>query len=117
MWQDERYRTLQVSGSLYNAVSQTDGAELTLSVWREFGARPDLSAVSGPAVDQAINMLRIALPSVGLWIPLSASRLSDREPPADCVEKVDIGIFKSSHGRIRMAAHADGFESSYFGDG
>lgn len=65
-WQDDRYRMLQAFGSLDNAVSQTDGAELTLFVWREFCERPDPPAVSGPSVDQAINMLRIALAGSGL---------------------------------------------------
>jgi diadenosine tetraphosphate (Ap4A) HIT family hydrolase len=60
-WQDERYRSLQVFGSLDNAASQTDGAELTLFVWREFCERPDPPSVHGPSVDQTIDMLRKAL--------------------------------------------------------
>lgn len=60
-WQDERYRSLQAFGSLDNAVSQTDGAELTLFVWREFCERPDPPSVHGPSVDQTIDMLREAL--------------------------------------------------------
>lgn len=64
-WQDERYRTLQAFGSFDNATAQTDGAELTLLVWREFCERPDPPPVSGPSVDQAINMLRIALSRSG----------------------------------------------------
>jgi diadenosine tetraphosphate (Ap4A) HIT family hydrolase len=66
-WQDERYRSLQAFGSLDNAASQTDGAELTLFVWREFCERPYPPSVHGPSVDQTIDMLRKALagPVVG----------------------------------------------------
>jgi diadenosine tetraphosphate (Ap4A) HIT family hydrolase len=60
-WQDERYKSLQAFGSLDNAASQTDGAELTLFVWREFCERPDPPSVHGPSVDQTIDMLRKAL--------------------------------------------------------
>jgi diadenosine tetraphosphate (Ap4A) HIT family hydrolase len=60
-WPDERYRSLQAFGSLDNAVSQTDGAELTLFVWREFCERPDSPSVHGPSVDQTIDLLRKAL--------------------------------------------------------
>ncbi|QKZ05698.1 HIT family protein [Pseudomonas eucalypticola] len=63
-WQKERYRTLQAFGSRDNAESQTDGAELTLFVWREFCERPEPPMAQGPSVDQAINMLRGALGAV-----------------------------------------------------
>jgi len=64
-WQDERYRSLQAFGSLDNAVPQTDGAELTLFVWREFCERPDPPPVQGPSIDQTINMLRRVLAGPG----------------------------------------------------
>ena len=57
-WNDDRYRVLQDFGSLPTAQPQTDGAELTLFVWREFCERPDLPPVEGPSVEQVIEMLR-----------------------------------------------------------
>lgn len=57
-WQDDRYRSLQAFGSVGNTVLQTDGAELTLFVWREFCKRPDPPLVQGPPIEQAINALR-----------------------------------------------------------
>jgi len=57
-WSDERYRVLQDFGSLDTALPQTDGAELTLFVWREFCERPDPPTVEGPSVEQVIAMLR-----------------------------------------------------------
>lgn len=57
-WQDERYRSLQAFGSIESSEPQTDGAELTLFVWREFCERPDPPAVQGPSVEQTIKMLR-----------------------------------------------------------
>ncbi|MEX6665558.1 HIT family protein [Pseudomonas sp. W2-17] len=59
-WQDERYRSLQTFGSLSDGSSQTDGAELTLFVWREFCERPDPPSIEGPSVDLAIAALRQA---------------------------------------------------------
>lgn len=60
-WQDERYRSLQTFGSLPIQSNQTDGAELTLFVWREFCERPDPPPIEGPSIDQAITVLRQAL--------------------------------------------------------
>ncbi|TFF39927.1 HIT family protein [Pseudomonas sp. RIT623] len=60
-WQDERYRSLQAFGSLETSEPQTDGAELTLYVWREFCERPEPPARQGPSIDQAIDVLRTAL--------------------------------------------------------
>lgn len=60
-WQDERYRSLQTFGSLPTQSNQTDGAELTLFVWREFCERPDPPPIEGPSIDQAITVLRQAL--------------------------------------------------------
>jgi diadenosine tetraphosphate (Ap4A) HIT family hydrolase len=59
--QDGGYRSPQAFGSLNNAVSQADGAQLTIFVWREFCERPDPPSVHGPSVDQTIHMLREAL--------------------------------------------------------
>lgn len=60
-WQDERYRSLQTFGSLPIQSNQTDGAELTLFVWREFCERPDPPPIEGPSIDQAIAALRQVL--------------------------------------------------------
>lgn len=57
-WRDDRYRLLQTLGSIENESPQTDGAELTLFVWREFCERPDPPPVQGPSVDQVIAILR-----------------------------------------------------------
>ncbi|NBB11214.1 HIT family protein [Pseudomonas sp. SLFW] len=65
-WQDKRYRSLQAFGSCDNATPQTDGAELTLFVWREFCERPDPPAVQGPSVDETISVLREVLADSGL---------------------------------------------------
>ncbi|MFD2645036.1 hydrolase [Pseudomonas japonica] len=62
-WQDDRYRSLQAFGSLDNTVPQTDGAELTLFVWREFCERPDPPAVQGPSIDQTIDLMRTVFAS------------------------------------------------------
>ncbi|MGN8274732.1 HIT family protein [Pseudomonas sp. SMN5] len=57
-WQDDRYRSLQAFGSLDDTVLETDGAELTLFVWREFCERPDPPVVQGPSIEQTISVLR-----------------------------------------------------------
>ena len=62
-WQDDRYRSLQTFGSASDTLLQTDGAELTLFVWREFCERPDPPLVQGPSIDQTINALRKMLKS------------------------------------------------------
>ncbi len=59
-WADERYRSLQTFGSLPDCSNQTDGAELTLFVWREFCERPDPPPIEGPSIEQAITVLRQA---------------------------------------------------------
>ncbi|MNJ56826.1 hypothetical protein D3C77_523900 [compost metagenome] len=41
-------------------VPLTDGAELTLFVWREFCERPEPPAVQGQSVEQVITALRAA---------------------------------------------------------
>ncbi|MCY1462518.1 hypothetical protein D9M71_803010 [compost metagenome] len=59
-WRDERYRALQGFGSREAAQNLTDGAELTLFIWREFGESPTPPAIEGPAVDEVIEHLRQA---------------------------------------------------------
>lgn len=60
-WQDERYRQLQRFGSYNPTQLVTDGAELTLFVWREFGESPTTPATQGPSVAQVINRLRACM--------------------------------------------------------
>jgi len=59
-WKDDRYRMLErfAHGP---GETPTDGAELTLFVWREFCERPDPPPVSGPSVAESISMLRQAI--------------------------------------------------------
>jgi diadenosine tetraphosphate (Ap4A) HIT family hydrolase len=57
-WRDERYRVLQGFGSKEQGL--TDGAELTLFVWREFGESLTPPPVQGPTVEQVIQTLRTA---------------------------------------------------------
>lgn len=58
-WQDPRYRLLETFAS-GPGETPTDGAELTLFVWREFCERPDPPPVSGPTIKATIDMLRNA---------------------------------------------------------
>ncbi|WP_447892814.1 HIT family protein [Pseudomonas marginalis] len=60
-WRDERYRRLQDLGSQDLARTLTDGAELTLFVWREFGESPMPPVIHGPSVAQVIGNLRVHL--------------------------------------------------------
>ncbi|MFL6877010.1 HIT family protein [Pseudomonas marginalis] len=60
-WGDERYRRLQDLGSQDLARTLTDGAELTLFVWREFGESPMPPVIHGPSVAQVIGNLRVHL--------------------------------------------------------
>jgi diadenosine tetraphosphate (Ap4A) HIT family hydrolase len=59
---DPRYRVLQ---NFYQpaddgvAVDETDGAELTLYVWREFCENPNPPAISGPAVAEVVERLKV----------------------------------------------------------
>jgi diadenosine tetraphosphate (Ap4A) HIT family hydrolase len=57
-WSDDRYRLLHSFGSIDSTSPQTDGAELTLFVWREFCERPDPPPVQGPSIDHVIAVLR-----------------------------------------------------------
>ncbi|WP_434557601.1 HIT family protein [Pseudomonas sp. Z4-20] len=57
-WSDDRYRLLQKFGSIESNPPQTDGAELTLFVWREFCERPVPPPVQGASIDSVIAVLR-----------------------------------------------------------
>lgn len=57
-WADERYRALQQFGSLEHALSKTDGAELTLFVWREFGESLTPPKVLGRGIPEVIAAVR-----------------------------------------------------------
>ncbi|VVN33373.1 hypothetical protein PS645_04948 [Pseudomonas fluorescens] len=59
-WNDSRYRLLNTFASRQNAKSLTDGAEMTLFVWREFGESPEPPAIQGPSVAAIIEELRQA---------------------------------------------------------
>lgn len=60
---DERYRVLKNFGAGADAHALTDGAELTLFVWREFGESPEPPSIQGPSIEQIIERLRLALGS------------------------------------------------------
>jgi diadenosine tetraphosphate (Ap4A) HIT family hydrolase len=53
---DPRYRLLE--SLQHSPAGDTDGAELTLYVWREFCESPDPPPISGPSVERVIEMLR-----------------------------------------------------------
>lgn len=55
-WQDDRYRLLQ--GLAERVDGETDGAELTLFVWREFCERTVPPTISGPSVAAVIALLK-----------------------------------------------------------
>ncbi|UZE20242.1 HIT family protein [Pseudomonas sp. B21-054] len=57
-WEDTRYRLLETFGSQGNAQTLTDGAELTLFIWREFGESPTPPPIQGPSIEQVIERLR-----------------------------------------------------------
>jgi diadenosine tetraphosphate (Ap4A) HIT family hydrolase len=59
-WQDTRYRLLDTFAHVECAASATDGAELTLFVWREFGENPIPPKAQGPSIEEVIKHLRIA---------------------------------------------------------
>lgn len=60
-WQDDRYRLLQGFGAQALGHALTDGAELTLFVWREFGESLTPPVIQGPSVAQVIERLRAHL--------------------------------------------------------
>ena len=59
-WNDARYRLLNTFGSKESAHNLTDGAELTLFVWREFGEDSHPTAIEGPSITEVIDDLREA---------------------------------------------------------
>lgn len=64
-WQDARYRLLETFGLKENAQALTDGAELTLFIWREFGESPTPPPLQGPSIEQVIERLRQSFESSG----------------------------------------------------
>jgi diadenosine tetraphosphate (Ap4A) HIT family hydrolase len=54
---DPRYRVLRALSSR-SAAGETDGAELTLYIWREFCENPDPPAISGPPVLEIVERLK-----------------------------------------------------------
>ncbi|MBZ9745080.1 HIT family protein [Mesorhizobium sp. CO1-1-7] len=56
-WRDTRYRLLKTFAEP-EGDTLTDGAELTLFIWREFCERAEPPPISGPSVPQAIELLR-----------------------------------------------------------
>jgi diadenosine tetraphosphate (Ap4A) HIT family hydrolase len=58
--QDERYRLLKNFGAPASAQAPTDGAELTLFIWREFGESLEPPSIQGPSIEQIIERLRMA---------------------------------------------------------
>lgn len=58
-WKDERYRVLTSFGRPA-AESETDGAELTFFIWREFCEAPNPPPVTGPTVSNVVAMMRSA---------------------------------------------------------
>ncbi|MCP1604954.1 HIT family protein [Pseudomonas citronellolis] len=61
-WADERYRVLQRFGD--SSLGGTDGAELTLFIWREFGEAEQAPVIHGPGIDGVIARLREAFGQV-----------------------------------------------------
>ncbi|ARO22812.1 HIT family protein [Rhizobium sp. S9] len=59
-WKDSRYRILQ-SFADGPGETPTDGAELTLFVWREFCERAEPPPVQGRSVSETIELLRRAM--------------------------------------------------------
>jgi diadenosine tetraphosphate (Ap4A) HIT family hydrolase len=56
-WHDERYRVLERFAEK-EGQTDTDGAELTLFIWREFCERSSPPPIEGLSVDQTIALLR-----------------------------------------------------------
>lgn len=59
-WADTRYRLLDTFANAQKAQSRTDGAELTLFIWREFGERAEPLEIQGPNIAQVTQALRAA---------------------------------------------------------
>jgi diadenosine tetraphosphate (Ap4A) HIT family hydrolase len=56
-WKDDRYRLLETFADGPGETA-TDGAELTLFVWREFCERAEPPPISGPSISDTIELLR-----------------------------------------------------------
>ncbi|NSZ15598.1 HIT family protein [Agrobacterium vitis] len=56
-WSDDRYRLLE-NFAEGPGETATDGAELTLFVWREFCERAEPPPTKGPSVSQVVELLR-----------------------------------------------------------
>lgn len=56
-WQDQRYRSLQQFGS-NTPETNTDGAELTLYIWREFCESEIAPTIQGVTITEIIELLR-----------------------------------------------------------
>jgi len=59
-WRDDRYRLLE-NFAEGPGETPTDGAELTLFVWREFCERAVPPPIKGPSVSEVIELLRTAM--------------------------------------------------------
>ena len=57
---DPRYRILQ-GLSKHSAADETDGAELTLYIWREFCENPNPPAISGPPIHEVVARLKVSM--------------------------------------------------------
>ncbi len=62
-WENPRYRLLETFANPEIAEAGTDGAELTLFIWREFGESARPPAVQGPSIAEVIEKLRAAFAS------------------------------------------------------
>ncbi|BCH53618.1 hypothetical protein RvVAR031_12280 [Agrobacterium vitis] len=56
-WEDERYRALE-QFAVGPGETPTDGAELTLFIWREFCERPAPPPIKGASVTKTVAILR-----------------------------------------------------------
>jgi diadenosine tetraphosphate (Ap4A) HIT family hydrolase len=61
-WRDDRYRILERFAEAQGD-PETDGAELTLFIWREFCERSNPPPIQGPSVSEAITLLRARMNS------------------------------------------------------
>jgi diadenosine tetraphosphate (Ap4A) HIT family hydrolase len=61
-WSDNRYRILERFAEAQGEPS-TDGAELTLFIWREFCERANPPPIEGPSVVEATTLLRESMSS------------------------------------------------------
>jgi diadenosine tetraphosphate (Ap4A) HIT family hydrolase len=61
-WSDNRYRILERFAEAQGGPA-TDGAELTLFIWREFCERANPPPIEGPSVAEATTLLRESMSS------------------------------------------------------